>query len=39
MNAISIFLGFAPWIIFSVVAERLGADHVALAAIVAFAIA
>lgn len=39
MNAISMFLGFAPWIIFSVVAERLGADHVALAAIVAFAIA
>ena len=39
MNAKSMFLGFAPWIIFSVVAERAGADHVALAAILAFVIA
>ncbi|WP_030176704.1 MULTISPECIES: hypothetical protein [Actinomycetes] len=39
MNATSMFLGFAPWIIFSVVAERAGADHVALAAILAFVIA
>jgi hypothetical protein len=39
MNAKSMLLGFAPWIIFSVVAERAGADHVALAAILAFAIA
>ncbi|PYE11125.1 hypothetical protein DFR67_1371, partial [Williamsia limnetica] len=32
MNAKMMLLGFAPWIIFSVVAERAGADHVALAA-------
>lgn len=39
MNAKSMLLGFAPWIIFSVVAERAGADHVALAAILAFVVA
>lgn len=39
MNAKSLLLGFAPWIIFSVVAERAGADYVALAAILAFALA
>jgi hypothetical protein len=32
MNAKSMILGLAPWILFSVVAERVGADHVALAA-------
>lgn len=39
MNAKMMLLGFAPWIIFSVVAERAGADHVALAAILAFVVA
>ncbi|MBA4025106.1 MAG: septation protein A [Gordonia sp.] len=39
MNAKSMLLGFAPWIVFSVVAERFGADHVAVAAILAFVIA
>jgi hypothetical protein len=32
MNAKSMLLGLAPWILFSLVAERVGADHVALAA-------
>jgi hypothetical protein len=36
MNAKAMLLGFAPWIIFSIVAERFGADHVAIAAILAF---
>lgn len=39
MNPISLMLGFAPWIIFSVVAERAGADYVALAAVLAFVVA
>jgi hypothetical protein len=39
MNAKMMLLGFAPWIIFSVVAERAGADYVALAAILAFVVA
>nr|WP_296770039.1 hypothetical protein [Rhodococcus sp. (in: high G+C Gram-positive bacteria)] len=39
MNAGMMFVGFAPWIIFSVIAERAGADYVALAAILAFVVA
>lgn len=32
MNSKSMFLGLAPWILFSLVAERVGADHVTVAA-------
>lgn len=39
MNAKSMLLGFAPWILFSFGAERLGADHVAVAALIACLVA
>jgi len=39
MSAKSMILGLAPWFVFSFAAERLGADHVTLAAIAACLIA
>ena len=39
MNAKSMILGLAPWFVFAWAAERLGADHVTLAAIAACALA
>ncbi|HEY5857185.1 MAG TPA: hypothetical protein VIW24_24915 [Aldersonia sp.] len=33
MNAVKIFIGFAPFILFAVLVEHLGVDHVALAAV------
>ncbi|MFW0797516.1 hypothetical protein AAFP30_27180 [Gordonia sp. CPCC 205515] len=39
MNAKSMILGLAPWFVFSFAAERLGADHVTIAALAACAIA
>ncbi|MFE0751942.1 hypothetical protein [Gordonia sp. NPDC058843] len=39
MNAKSMILGLAPWFVFAWAAERLGADHVTLAAMAACALA
>ncbi|WP_439031052.1 hypothetical protein [Gordonia terrae] len=39
MNAKSMILGLAPWFVFAWAAERLGADHVTLAALAACALA
>ncbi|MGV9712992.1 hypothetical protein ACWDTI_20275 [Gordonia sp. NPDC003424] len=39
MNTKSMILGLAPWFVFSFAAERLGADHVTVAALAACAIA
>ncbi|MEE3853284.1 hypothetical protein VZC37_23300 [Gordonia sp. LSe1-13] len=39
MDAKSMILGLAPWFVFSFAAERLGADHVTIAALAACALA